>query len=305
MIKSLIKALIRSLGLEGVRSKNILISQVQSYDPKAALVDGKVASCGLLIDAERDRWVLESLPILVDLQNHAGFTFKLEGARLTAVREKVSFEIVSMLEAGMIFDIYARGVYRLLTGDPFLLIDVGSNIGVSAVYAASELGAEVYGFELIPSLASRAMAHVDRNGLGQQVYVHPVGLGKSEEQIEVLFSEEHAGSTSLHLDSSQSEGAIRVPCQIRSVEVLREILAKSTKRNFMKLDCEGAEYSILEALQDSSLLKEFSGFLLEYHEIPGGKGRVWLEEFFVQHGFDVHSFLKPGFNHEMMYAFRR
>jgi FkbM family methyltransferase len=305
MIKPLLKSVIRVLGLEGKRSKNILISQVQAFDPKATLVDGKVSSCGLLIDPDQDRWVLESLPILADLHKHANFSFTLAGTKLIAARGEVKFEIVSMLEAGMLFDIYARGVYRLLTAESILLVDVGANIGISAVYAASELGAEVHGFELVPSVASRAITHVATNGLESRVHINAFGLGRSEAEIEVLFSEEHAGSTSLHLNSAQSPGASKVPCTIRSVEVLRETFTSSKKRKFMKLDCEGAEYSILEALEESQLLSELSGFLLEYHEIPDGKGRVWLEQFFVRNGFDVHSFLKPGSNHEMMYAFRR
>ncbi len=305
MIKTVLKKLIRGLGLEGYRSGKILISQVQAVDPKASLVAGKVQSCGLDIDPVADRWILESVPILVDLQNASGFSFSATGGKLQARRDKTEFEIISHLETGIIFDVYSRGVYRLLTSEPVMLVDVGANIGVSAVYAATELGAEVHGYELVPSVASRAAEHVARNGLSNQVTIHPFGLGKSDAEIDVLFSDTLTGSTSLHLATGAGNEAKKIPCTVRSVEVLRPILEGSAKRKFMKLDCEGSEYTILDALQESGLLNPFDGFLLEYHEIPNDKGRPWLEEFFVRNGYDVHSFLKPGFNHEMMYAFRR
>ena len=305
MIKTVLKKLIRGLGLEGYRSGKILISQIQAVDPKATLVGGKVCSCGLEIDPVKDRWILESVPILVDLQTASGFSFRSSGSTLRAVRGKTEFEIISHLETGIVFDVYSRGVYRLLTSEPVLLIDVGANIGVSAVYAATELGAEVHGFELVPAVASRAAEHVERNKLSGQVTIHPFGLGRADEEIEVLFSENLTGETSLHFATCAGAEAKKIPCTVKSVEVLRPILEASAKRKFLKLDCEGSEYSILEALSGAGLLSHFDGFLLEYHEIPNDRGRVWLEEFLVENGYDVPSFLRPGYDHEMMYAFRR
>lgn len=305
-MKTVLKKIIKMVGLQGARSSKQLLIDVQRTDPSATLDQGVLTSLGLKLNPVDDFWIVQALPIFSVLVEHLGFRLEKSEKHVRATRGQVTFEVQSSIEAGILQDIYGRSVYRLITDKPYLIVDVGANIGVSAIYHASEFGAEVHGFELVPQVANRAADHVKSNHLDSLVTIYPFGLGRVDQEINVPFSDDLTGGTSLHNFNNVNPEAGTVKCKVCCVESsVRSILAGSTKEKFVKMDCEGAEYEILESLDESGLLKEFSGFLMEYHEISDTRNRIWLEQFFSTRGFYVHSMTKPGFNHEMLYAFRR
>lgn len=304
-MKAVIKGVLKLLGLEGSRTRQRVLSEVKRLDPDAVVSSSGIQSIGLDIRLPDDFWMVESYPILYPLFE-LGFRMERVEDKIRLSNSRATFTIQSQLEAGIVFDVYARGVYRLIAKEQFLLIDVGANLGIASIYAAQELGAKVEGFELVPGVAERARAHVSASNAGEAITIHSFGLGRSDAEIEVVFSEKLTGSTSIHLPTGAGSEAQRVRCEVKGVaKTLGPILEGSALPKFMKLDCEGAEYEILEALLESNLLGHFDGLLMEYHNLSNDRNRKWIEQFCAGNGFWVHSHTKPGFDNEMIYAFRK
>jgi FkbM family methyltransferase len=304
-MRAVAKKLIKALGLEGSRSRKLVFKDIQRIDPTASLIGKQVKSLGLTFDPIAESWITHSISMIGELKSHCGFQFEKRSDHLFATSGKNQFVVQSAIEVGIIYDVFGRNVYRLITDKPVTIIDVGANIGIASVYFASELKARVYGFELVPAVAARAQEHIAICGLTDQVTVIACGLGKATMEIEVPFSEELTGNTSLHWEVESRPTTKNVQCKVQSVgEALNPILSEAKTSIFMKLDCEGAEYEILEAMADENLLSKISGFMIEYHELSPQRNRLWIEEFLTAHGFTSIALQRPSANHDMIYTMR-
>lgn len=304
-MRTLVKKLIHSLGLEGIRSRKAVLQDIRRVDPTATLNGKNIESQGLSFDPIAEPYILYSLPMIAELQTHCGFSFVKQGDKLKVTAQGIQLTVQSAIEVGIIYDVFGRNVYRLVTEKPLTIIDIGANIGIASIYFAKELNAKVHAFELVPSVAARAQAHVFDCGLSDRVTVYPVGLGKDSITLDVPFSEELTGNTSLHWEVENRPTTQSVTCQVESVkDTLGPILSAASTPIFMKLDCEGAEYEILAAMKAEGQLAKIDGFLMEYHNISPDENRTWIENLLKSQGFNCVSLRKPSNNHDMIYAFR-
>ena len=65
-----------------------------------------------------------------------------------------------------------------------------------------------------------------------------------------------------------------------------------------KVDCEGAEYQIIDVLDRRGLLSKIDAFLIEWHE----KGPEEIQDKLVAAGHGVWLRSHPGANHGMIYS---
>jgi hypothetical protein len=65
-----------------------------------------------------------------------------------------------------------------------------------------------------------------------------------------------------------------------------------------KIDCEGAEYQIIDALAEAGLLEKVDAFLIEWH----GRGDAPIREKLLAAGHAVWPRAHPGANHGMIYS---
>jgi FkbM family methyltransferase len=133
-------------------------------------------------------------------------------------------------------------ISRLLRpGDNF--VDVGANIGVITLHAASIVGNSFWSFEPNPEVFLRLSYHVGLNGLDGRVF--NMGLGSSDGILPLAQSGRHTGKATLV--SRGDEAAKMVDVQIRRGD---EVLADlgTLKPTLIKIDVEGFEVSVLEGL---------------------------------------------------------
>lgn len=125
------------------------------------------------------------------------------------------------------------------------VLDIGANIGVSAVYFAHIFPqARVYAFEPMPeNFALLAMNAAD------QPRIHAVNcaLGAVDGEVEMLASDSatNFGGFSLHAAGSDASKKRKVP--IRNAQAQMDALG-ITSVDVIKIDTEGAEWEILTAL---------------------------------------------------------
>ena len=93
------------------------------------------------------------------------------------------------------------------------------------------------------------------------------GLASSDRQIDVTYSPTWKGSVGMF---SSPQFVLDAPdrSQVRSASItMRQILAEHKgEAVIVKMDCEGAEYEILAALDDSKTLRQVTGFMIEWHD---------------------------------------
>jgi FkbM family methyltransferase len=174
--------------------------------------------------------------------------------------------------------------YRLYNPEGFAIgpddtvVDIGGHVGSFSVLAgrAVERGkGRVFALEPFPDNYRMLVENIARNGLERRVTALPVAAWGKAGIIELsVYNQRHRNglrlvrSTGMHTALAERAPAnsqkLAVPCM-----TLDDLLQSSgiAKIDFLKLDCEGAEYEILfEASPDA--IRRIDRIAMEIHETP-------------------------------------
>lgn len=135
--------------------------------------------------------------------------------------------------------IFCRKEYGTLkTGD--IVIDIGANIGVFSIYAASNGAKKVYAFEPNLNAYNTLCKNVKENSLEDIVF--PFNLGVSDLDDKIIYLPEESSPYNISANSPNSGQMV----EVKTIS-LNTIVDKIVKEriDFCKMDCEGAEYEIL------------------------------------------------------------
>jgi FkbM family methyltransferase len=156
---------------------------------------------------------------------------------------------------GLDYPTISSGEYRWLPVRGKLVLDIGANIGDTAVYFAASGAERVIALEPYPYSVKFAEENVRFSDTAAQVQIINGGIGKSG-SIRVDPKFKNTVGSDLH---GAVEG-VEVP-----IFSLHDLVRTFGLRDaVLKMDCEGAEYSaILEANTDD--LRCFSHMQIEYH----------------------------------------
>lgn len=161
---------------------------------------------------------------------------------------------------------YTKGGPVLKPGDT--VIDVGANIGCFSMLASSLVGPTGRVIALEPELST--FEQLRKNiALNQAENVTPLRLALSND---IGTTELYSGDSMLFssmfdsVDGRNMESlAQKVPTMSLSQLMWQE---KFDHCDYLKLDCEGAEYQILDAV-DEELGRKITQVVIEIHTIPG------------------------------------
>ena len=135
------------------------------------------------------------------------------------------------------------------------VVDVGANIGDTAIYFALKDARHVYAFEPYPYSYNIAKKNIKLNHLEDRITLLNEGCGKSG-FVTIKEDYENTGGTDL---KNFKEGK-----KIK-IESLDEIVKRFKLRHAaLKLDCEGCEYDLILNASDKAL-KAFDQIIIEYH----------------------------------------
>jgi FkbM family methyltransferase len=167
--------------------------------------------------------------------------------------------------------------YRVASGD--VVVDIGANIGTFSLYAATVCGASrVLSFEPHPDNYRILAKNINENQLRHVTSVNQA-VGGSRGLRTLGLDATDQGSHSLVIGSF--DRAVEVECC-----TLEEVFQKFslTKIDYLKMDCEGAEYEVLE--NAVSRLQQIGRISMETHTTSDRKPED-LEKLLRKHGFDV------------------
>lgn len=200
--------------------------------------------------------------------------------------------------------LWARDEYRLkglAPGSLGTVVDIGAHIGAFAVRAAS-LASRVLCYEPAPENLALLRRNVARY---PNVEVHPLAVAGRRGPVRLYLRENPAAHSLLPGGSGASFNAISVE-GISLEDIFREHAVE--RCDFLKLDCEGAEYEILYAAP-RELWRRIARVALEYHPAgdadPRGSGEA-LAGYLDQMGYRTE--LRPSKHHPrkgLLFAERR
>ena len=145
--------------------------------------------------------------------------------------------------------------YKMLDVSNRDVVDVGANIGDTAIYFALKGAKHVYAFEPYPYSCSFAMKNIKLNHLEDKITLLNEGCGKNGF---VTIREDYENTGSADLKSFKVGKKIKI-------ESLNKIVKRfNLKHAALKVDCEGCEYDLILNASDSTLLA-FDQIIIEYH----------------------------------------
>lgn len=164
------------------------------------------------------------------------------------------------------------------------VIDIGGGIGDFSVFAARERGcAAVYTYEPFPESFALLQDNVELNNVTTvQTYPYAVA-GRAGIRALSTTQKEPGQFRTAGTHAPNGPGSV----QVYSL-TLDEIIAglETSGCNFLKMDCEGAEYEIFFNTEAGNL-ERIQHICLEYHDHVTQFSHVDLVRFFRERGFSV------------------
>ena len=223
---------------------------------------------------EYKNWYLVFLDYFGFIKNKL-LLYKLQtGAKYFSRAGTTDFEIINEI---YVVKEYSKLLRYLKKGS--VVIDVGAQMGIFSIFSAlRDKSIKVYSYE--PFLPNYTLfeKNIKLNNLSKQIFPFNKGVGKKNEMRSFTISDKNTGGHGFYCTDSSKK------IQIKTIS-LKEVFEenKIKKCDFLKMDCEGAEYEILFNTPDN-YLKKIKSITMEYHD----NGNVAeLKKFLEKKGFKV------------------
>ena len=165
------------------------------------------------------------------------------------------------------------------------IVDVGSHVGISCLYWAKKFpSAHIEAFEPHPVHARLLRKHLEMNRLGHRVTLHEVAAGTRSRSDFLLDSD--VNSRVVGEDLSEPKGY-----EVQTVDFFATI--GRDQIDVLKLDIEGAEYSLMDDPRFAEL--QIRHLVMEWHHNRSfqGAGSDWCRSRLANVGFLVEDKSDP------------
>ena len=207
---------------------------------------------------------------------------------------------------GIINEVYIVNEYNKLL--PYItkkpktapvIIDIGAQMGVFSIFSSiisKKYGKEskVYAFEPFKDNFKMLQKNIELNKL-DNIQSFELGVAGKSGKRQLVVSKENTGGHSLYENHGEK-------IEIKTI-TLKQVFEdnKIKECDFLKLDCEGAEYEILFSTPQE-ILKKIKSITAEYHEVDDKMNINRLREFLEKSGFEV--IVEKNVGTGMLYAWR-
>ena len=184
------------------------------------------------------------------------------------------------------------------------VVDIGAHIGSFSILA-SKLANEgiVHSFEPMPDNYARLRENIALND-AKNVKLHPLAVSDSIDVRTLSISPSHTGSHSFYPQIWRSEKPVKeVTVNTTTMKAFVESEGIDSI-DFLKMDCEGAEYEILYSCPDE-ILARIRKISMEHHQVNGENANpLALKKYLENKGFSVVAKFYETDNYPMLYARR-
>ena len=159
---------------------------------------------------------------------------------------------------------FGDGEYGFLR--PYLanarVLDIGAYIGDTTVFFVRGGAQKVIAFEPHPKLYQLALKNIEINRLSEKVVLFNEGVAAKDGELCIKEDSDVGAAAGFGLSQAVQGSAVRI-----RLSSINRILEKTGTVDVLKMDCEGAEFEILENLSTDDL-KKIKVIGLEYHRCP-------------------------------------
>jgi len=213
--------------------------------------------------------------------------FRLSNGRMLTAPSGVPFR-------AMFSEIVGSGCYlssaefRIKSGDTVL--DIGANVGLFSIWVSLNVpAAKIFAFEAA-SDNFRALAENVRSNRLKGISAHHYAVSDGRSKQVTLYRGFHGGIHSIrpeYANWNSSAGGPRQTEKVRAI-TLEQILRRFKIEfvDYVKLDCEGAEYEILFSAP-KRILSRIRKIVGEYHDLDAERQGGVLKEFLTSNGFQT------------------
>ncbi len=240
----------------------------------------------------------ESLNLFLTLAQNPGIQFD------TSKEGEITFVCGNTRIKGDTFDnfyvieeLFADGAYSsTLNTDKMVVCDVGMNVGIASLYFAGLKNvSKVYSFEPFPETFNRALGNISLNPtIKDKIIPHNAGVGGNDAVLEIpiIKGESAMMSTSdFVIKQMNTDKSHTVTVGITDIKkIIHSVFQQHPNEAILlKLDCEGAEYEIIDQLNQTGMLKKINVIIIEWHM----KGYQSLKETLLANNFCTTVFPRP------------
>jgi len=194
---------------------------------------------------------------------------------LNSDRKKINLTIYGGTSNGDIKGIFVDNIYQHLPVKNKNVIDIGANIGDSAIYFAINGATKVISLEPFPKNYELAEKNIKLNNFSDHVTLLLAGCSGNRNEITIDPDFISGNSTIL----KEFKIGIKVP--LMTLEDILKGISHSDNSIILKMDCEGCEYETIISANENTL-QRFSHIMIEYHF-----GYKNLKEKLEKNGFKV------------------
>jgi FkbM family methyltransferase len=164
------------------------------------------------------------------------------------------------------------------------ILDIGAHIGLFSMYVRGlNDNVKIFAYEPAPENFAVMKEHFKENHVGGVVAKNVAVTGRDGETVLFLSEDSHNHSI------WNVFGTVKKEVKVPTVS-MRKIFERDFARagvgfcDLVKMDCEGAEFEILESME-AELFKKTGAFYIEYHEYLDGKKKEDLVKILQKNGF--------------------
>ena len=152
-----------------------------------------------------------------------------------------------------------------------IILDIGAHIGLFSMYARGlNDNVKIFAYEPAPENFAAMKSHLKDNKIDGVVAKNVAVTGGDGEAILFLNEDSHNHSI-WNLFGDDKLKQVKVPTVSMSKIFERDLAKQGVEFcDLVKMDCEGAEFEILEAMEEG-VFKKIGAFYIEYHEYLDGK----------------------------------
>lgn len=198
----------------------------------------------------------KALSLLSFTNDTISFSFPAKDV-IKIMRDNYEISLINGIDEGDVVGVFAREDYKLMHVENRNVLDVGANIGDSALWFALKGASKVYAVEPFPAVYSILVKNIELNSMNEIIY--PINAAVSAEKGNVKLNSNIETTLALRAEQDPSGDVL-----IKKIPILEIVGNYQGEREWvLKLDCEGCEYELLEKSIESFNI--FTEIIMEYH----------------------------------------